>query len=105
MKTNTRQDESSQDRLVVQRYEDFFNPAHVTLDIAAAVTGSYTLLSRHIWRKRLVKIGDGLFRGILFEFWSDLNSGESVRSRARALTARLNKAYKHQASAAGGQEI
>ena len=74
------------------RYEDFFDPAHTALDIAAAVTGSHTLLSRHIWRKRLEAIGEETFREILFLFWSDLRAGESVRSRARALTARLNKA-------------
>ena len=33
------------------RYEDFFDPSCTALDIAAVVTGSHTLLSRHIWRQ------------------------------------------------------
>ena len=57
---------------------------------AADVTGSYSRLSRNIWRKRLKIIGGDAFRYALFEFWSDLRAGEEVFSRARAFTARLN---------------
>ena len=73
-------------------YQDFFDPANTALDIAAAVTGSASLLSRNIWRKRLEILGEKVFRNTLFLFWSDLRAGEDVRSRARAFTARLNKA-------------
>jgi hypothetical protein len=92
MNTYNEQNEFQQERFLPTRYDDFFDPRHAALDIAAAVTGSHTLLSRHIWRKRLEAIGEETFRDILFLFWSDLKAGESVRSRARALTARLNKA-------------
>ena len=92
MKTHNEQNESRPEHVRLERYEDFFDPSHTVLDLAAAVTGSYTLLSRHIWRKRLYALGEEPFREILFLFWSDLKAGESVRSRARALTARLNKA-------------
>ena len=71
-------------------YDDIFNPARATLDLAADVTGSYSRLSRNIWRKRLKIIGGDAFRYALFEFWSDLRAGEEVFSRARAFTARLN---------------
>ena len=73
-------------------YQDFFDPTKTALDIAAAVTGTTSLLSRNIWRKRLEIIGEEAFRNTLFLFWSDLRAGEGVRSRARAFTARLNKA-------------
>ena len=73
-------------------YQDFFDPTKTALDIAAAVTGSASLLSRNIWRKRLEIIGEEAFRNTLFLFWSDLRAGEGARSRARAFTARLNKA-------------
>lgn len=73
-------------------YNDFFDPSVTALDIAAAVTGSASLLSRNIWRKRLVILGEEVFRNALFLFWSDLRAGEAVRSKARAFTARLNKA-------------
>jgi hypothetical protein len=73
-------------------YQDFFDPANTALDIAAAVTGSSSLLSRNIWRKRLEILGEEVFRNTLFLFWSDLRAGEDVRNRARAFTARLNKA-------------
>ena len=73
-------------------YQDFFDPAKTALDIAAAVTGSASLLSRNIWRKRLSVLGEDTFRYTLFLFWCDLRAGEGVRSRARAFTARLNKA-------------
>ena len=71
-------------------YDDFMDPSVAPLDMAADVTGSRTLLSRHIWRKRLDIIGAPAFRKALFLFWCDLRAGESVRSRARAFTARLN---------------
>ena len=73
-------------------YEDFFNPENTALDIAAAVTGSASLLSRNIWQKRLEILGEEAFRNTLFLFWSDLRAGEEVRRRERAFTARLNKA-------------
>ena len=73
-------------------YQDFFDPAKTALDIAAAVTGSASLLSRNIWRKRLSVLGEETFRHTLFLFWSDLRAGEGVRNRARAFTARLNRA-------------
>ena len=73
-------------------YNDFFDPSVTALDIAAAVTGSASLLSRNIWRKRLGILGEEVFRNALFLFWSDLRAGEAVRSKARAFTARLNKA-------------
>lgn len=71
-------------------HDDFMDPSAAPLDMAAGVTGSRTLLSRRIWRKRLDIIGEAAFRKALFLFWSDLRAGESVRSRARAFTARLN---------------
>ena len=74
----------------IDGYDDIFNPARATLDLAADVTGSYSRLSRNIWRKRLKIIGGDAFRYALFEFWSDLRAGEEVFSRARAFTARLN---------------
>ena len=73
-------------------YQDFFDPTKTALDIAAAVTGSASLLSRNIWRKRLEIIGEESFRNELFLFWSDLRAGEEVRRRERVFTARLNKA-------------
>ena len=73
-------------------YDDFFDPAHAPLDMAADVTGSHALLSRGIWRKRLEIAGEQVFRNALFLFWSDLRAGEPVRSRARVFTTRLNKA-------------
>ena len=73
-------------------YQDFFDPSNTALDIAAAVTDSASLLSRNIWRKRLEVLGEETFRHTLFLFWSDLRAGEGVRSKARAFTARLNKA-------------
>ena len=73
-------------------YQDFFTPENATLDIAAAVTGSASLLSRNIWRKRLEILGEEAFRNELFLFWSDLRAGEEVRRRERVFTARLNKA-------------
>ena len=92
MNTHNSQNEFRRNTFRPECYDDFFDPAHVALDVAAAVTESHTLLSRHIWRKRLDMLGEDRFREILFLFWSDLRAGESVRSRARALTARLNKA-------------
>ena len=73
-------------------YQDFFDPTKTALDIAAAVTGSASLLSRNIWRKRLEILGEEAFRNTLFLFWSDLRAGEEVRRRERVFTARLNKA-------------
>ena len=73
-------------------YQDFFTPENAALDIAAAVTGSASLLSRNIWRKRLEILGEEAFRNELFLFWSDLRAGEEVRRRERVFTARLNKA-------------
>jgi hypothetical protein len=73
-------------------YQDFFTPENAALDIAAAVTGSASLLSRNIWRKRLEILGEEVFRNELFLFWSDLRAGEEVRRRERVFTARLNKA-------------
>ena len=70
-------------------YQDFFTPENAALDIAAAVTGSASLLSRNIWRKRLEILGEEVFRNELFLFWSDLRAGEEVRRRERVFTARL----------------
>lgn len=92
MDTQNEQNGSRRKPFRPDRYEDFFDPSHAALDIAADLTGSQTLLSRHIWRKRLDAIGEEAFREVLFLFWSDLRAGESVRSRERALTARLNRA-------------
>lgn len=75
-------------------YDDFMDPSVAPLDLAASITGTYALLSRNIWRKRLNIIGEQVFRKTLFLFWSDLRAGESVRSRARAFTARLNAAVR-----------
>ena len=36
-------------------YDDFTDPAHAPLDMAADITGAYSLLSRNIWRKRLAR--------------------------------------------------
>ena len=73
-------------------YDDIMNPAYPALDLAARLTNSPTRLSRNIWRKRLVALGEERFREILYQFWADLRAGEDVHTRARALTARLNKA-------------
>lgn len=81
---------SNRGRFLPTCYDDFMDPAHAPLDMAADVTGSRTLLSRHIWRKRLGIIGTQAFRKALFLFWCDLKAGESVRSKERAFTARLN---------------
>ena len=75
-------------------YDDFMDPAVAPLDMAADITGAYSLLSRNIWRKRLNIVGESVFRKALFLFWCDLRAGESVRSRARAFTARLNAAVR-----------
>ena len=83
---------SNRDRFLPTCYDDFTDPAHAPLDMAADVTGSHTLLSRGIWRKRLEIAGEQVFRNVLFLFWSDLRAGEPVRSRARVFTTRLNKA-------------
>ena len=79
-------------------YDDFMDISVAPLDLAASITGTYALLSRNIWRKRLNNIGERVFRKILFLFWSDLRAGESVRSRARAFTARLNAAVREMPS-------
>ena len=71
---------------------DFYDPAYAPLDMAAEVTGSHTLLSRHIWGRKLEQTGERAFRKTLFLFWADLRAGEEVRSRPRAFSARLNKA-------------
>ena len=92
MNTNNPQSESNRKLFQPECYEDFFDPSHTALDLAAAVARSRELLSRRIWRRRLDLIGEDAFREILFRFWSDLRAGESVLSRPRALTARLNKA-------------
>ena len=76
-------------------YDDFMDPSVAPLDLAASITGTYALLSRNIWRKRLNIIGEQVFRKALFLFWSDLRAGESVRSKARAFTARLNAAVRN----------
>ena len=81
-------------RLLPTCYDDFMDPSVAPLDLAASITGTYALLSRNIWRKRLNIIGEQVFRKTLFLFWSDLRAGESVRSRARAFTARLNAAVR-----------
>jgi len=75
-------------------YDDFMDPAVAPLDMAASITGAYSLLSRNIWRKRLNIVGEPVFRKALFLFWCDLRAGESVRSRARVFTARLNAAVR-----------
>lgn len=90
---DTRND-TIQGRFLPTCYDDFFDPSVAPLDMAAGVTGSHTLLSRNIWRKRLNIVGEHVFRKALFLFWSDLRAGESVRSRARAFTARLNAAVR-----------
>ena len=46
---------SNRDRFLPTCYDDFTDPAHAPLDMAAEVTGSHTLLSRHIWGKRLAR--------------------------------------------------
>ena len=73
-------------------YDDIMNPAYPALDLAARLTNSPTRLSRNIWRKRLAALGEERFREVLYQFWADIRAGEEVRTRARALTARLNKA-------------
>ena len=83
---------SNRGRFLPTCHDDFTDPAHAPLDMAADVTGSHTLLSRGIWRKRLEIAGEQVFRNVLFLFWSDLRAGEPVRSRARVFTTRLNKA-------------
>ena len=75
-------------------YDDFMDPSIAPLDLAANITGTYALLSRNIWHKRLNIVGEQVFRKALFLFWCDLRAGESVRSRARAFTARLNAAVR-----------
>lgn len=83
-------------------HDDFCDPAYAPLDMAADVTGAHSLLSRNIWRKRLAIVGEQAFRRELFLFWCDLKAGESVRSRARAFTSRLNKAIRESACRDGG---
>ena len=90
-------------RFIPTCYDDFIDPAYAPLDMAADVTGAYALLSRNIWRKRLEVVGERMFRKELFLFWCDLNAGESVRSRARAFTSRLNKAARAVEGLNGGQ--
>lgn len=84
-------------------YDDFIDPAYAPLDMAADVTGAYTLLSRNIWRKRLEIVGERMFRKELFLFWCDLNAGESVRSKSRVFTSRLNKAIREIDERNGGR--
>ena len=73
-------------------YEDFFDAAKAPLDLAACIAETSSLFSRNIWRKRLEALGEECFRYELYLFWCDLRAGEEVRSRAKAFTARLNKA-------------
>ena len=73
-------------------YDDIMNPAYPALDLAARLTNSPARLSRNIWRKRLAALGEERFHETLYQFWADLRAGEEVRARARALTARLNRA-------------
>ena len=94
---------SNRGRFLPTCYDDFTDPAHAPLDMAADITGAYSLLSRNIWRKRLEIVGEQVFRKALFLFWCDLNAGESVRSKARAFTARLNKAVREIADGNGGR--
>ena len=94
---------SNRGRFLPTCYDDFTDPAHAPLDMAADTTGAYSLLSRNIWRKRLEIVGEQVFRKALFLFWCDLNAGESVRSKARAFTARLNKAVRESADGTGGR--
>jgi len=49
-------------------HDDFCDPAYAPLDMAADVTGAYSLLSRNIWRKRLAIVGEQAFRRELFLF-------------------------------------
>lgn len=83
-------------------YDDFYDPAYAPLDMAAEVTGSHTLLSRHIWGRKLEQTGEQVFRKALFLLWCDLRAGESVRSKARVFTSRLNKAAWEIADGNGG---
>ena len=85
---------SNRGRFLPTCHDDFTDPAHAPLDMAADITGAYSLLSRNIWRKRLNIVGEPVFRKALFLFWCDLRAGESVRSRARVFTARLNAAVR-----------
>jgi hypothetical protein len=94
---------SNRGRFLPTCYDDFNDQAHAPLDLAADITGAYSLLSRNIWRKRLEIVGEQVFRKALFLFWCDLNAGESVRSKARAFTARLNKAVREIADGNGGR--
>ena len=94
---------SNRGRFLPTCYDDFNDQAHAPLDMAADITGAYSLLSRNIWRKRLEIVGEQVFRKALFLFWCDLNAGESVRSKARAFTARLNKAVWEIADGNGGR--
>ena len=77
--------------LKLTAYQDFFDPANAPLDIAAYIAETSSLLSRNIWRKRLMVLGEECFRYELYLFWCDLRAGEEVRNKARAFTARLNK--------------
>ena len=93
---------SNQGRFLPTCYDDFNDPAYAPLDMAADITGTYALLSRNIWRKRLEIVGERVFRKALFLFWCDLNAGESVRNKARVFTSRLNKAVREIADGDGG---
>ena len=88
---------SNRGRFLPTCYDDFTDPAHAPLDMAA-----YSLLSRNIWRKRLEIVGEQVFRKALFLLWCDLRAGESVRSKARVFTSRLNKAAWEIADGNGG---
>ena len=53
---------SNQGRFLPTCHDDFTDPAHAPLDMAADITGAYSLLSRNIWRKRLEIVGEQVFR-------------------------------------------
>ena len=69
--------------------EAFYDPKHSPVSICLALTASWNSLRR--WRQLARALTEDTLREELAAFWTEIQSGEDVRSRGAALNARLGR--------------